>query len=123
MLKTRRKSRSVSRSHSNGAKRIPHFRRFQMESLEPRLMLTGTWTALAHAAPAGIGTMELLSDGTVIGTSGKNWYKLTPDSSGSYVNGTWSTMASMSLERCTTPPMCSKTGACLSSVESTLDPI
>ena len=62
-------------------------------------MLTGTWTALAHAAPAGIGTMELLSDGTVIGTQGKNWYKLTPDSSGSYVNGTWSTMASMSLER------------------------
>ena len=62
-------------------------------------MLTGTWTALAHAAPAGIGTMELLSDGTVIGTQGKNWYKLTPDSTGSYVNGTWSTMASMSLER------------------------
>ncbi len=43
--------------------------------------------------------MELLSDGTVIGTSGKNWYKLTPDGNGSYVNGTWSTMASMSTER------------------------
>ena len=43
--------------------------------------------------------MELLSDGTVIGTQGKNWYKLTPDSTGSYVNGTWSTLASMSLER------------------------
>jgi uncharacterized repeat protein (TIGR01451 family) len=74
-------------------------RRFSLETLEPRLALTGTWTALAHAAPNGIGTMELLSDGTVIGTQGKNWYKLAPDSSGSYVNGTWSTMASMSLER------------------------
>ena len=62
-------------------------------------MLSGTWTALTHTAPAGIGTMELLTDGTVIGTQGKNWYKLTPDSSGSYANGTWSTMASMSLER------------------------
>ena len=47
----------------------------------------------------GSARWSCLSDGTVIGTQGKNWYKLTPDSSGSYVNGTWSTMASMSLER------------------------
>ena len=101
MLKTRSKSRRRVRSdrfHRGSNHRISRFR-VAMESLEPRLALTGTWTALAHAAPNGIGTMELLSDGTVIGTQGKNWYKLTPDSSGSYVNGTWSTMASMSLER------------------------
>ncbi len=29
----------------------------------------------------------------------KIWYLLTPDSNGSYVNGTWSTIASMSTQR------------------------
>src|SRR5262249_21768401 len=29
----------------------------------------------------------------------KAWYQLKPDSSGSYVNGTWSSLAPMSLER------------------------
>jgi uncharacterized repeat protein (TIGR01451 family) len=48
--------------------------------------------------------MELLSDGTVMasgagGGASKDWYRLTPDASGSYVNGTWSSLASMSLER------------------------
>jgi len=61
----------------------------------------GTWTKLAHNAPAGVNGMLLLSDGTVMaarnngGTIGKDWYRLTPDSSGSYVNGTWSTLAPM----------------------------
>ncbi|MCB9896534.1 MAG: hypothetical protein H6825_00895 [Planctomycetes bacterium] len=42
----------------------------------------------------------LLGDGTVMAaqnngsTIGNAWYKLTPDASGSYVNGTWSTLAS-----------------------------
>ena len=58
----------------------------------------GTWTPLTHAAPATIGTMLLLSDGTVIaensGTSA-TWYQLSPDSHGSYANGTWATLASM----------------------------
>jgi len=44
----------------------------------------------------------LLTDGTVIvhlidnsfaGT--RNWFQLTPDINGSYVNGTWSTFASL----------------------------
>jgi Ca2+-binding RTX toxin-like protein len=53
--------------------------------------------------------MLLLSDGTVMAQEGydpqaksftsKHWYKLTPDSSGSYVNGTWSSLASMSVGR------------------------
>ncbi len=62
----------------------------------------GTWTLLTNKAPAGIGTMMLLSDGTVLaqhsGTS-DIWYKLTPDSIGSYVNGTWSTLASSNIAR------------------------
>jgi hypothetical protein len=56
---------------------------------------------LKHAPPFAPGTMLLASDGTVLvhaepesgGTS--NWYKLTPDANGSYVDGTWSQIASM----------------------------
>ncbi len=64
----------------------------------------GTWTPLGHTAPSGIGTMELLSDGTVMasaaaGFTSNVWYKLTPDASGSYVNGAWSQLTSMSLQR------------------------
>lgn len=57
----------------------------------------GTWTALANTAPDGVQLMMLLTDGTVACYDGGNgnWNKLTPNSSGSYVNGTWSAMASM----------------------------
>src|SRR5215469_10892824 len=55
----------------------------------------GTWTALAHQAPGGVGLMLLLSDGTVMCQSGVTWYRLTPDVYGSYVNGTWTTLAPM----------------------------
>jgi hypothetical protein len=50
--------------------------------------------------------MLLLSDGTVMVQGGgnpttvtKTWYQLSPDSSGSYVNGTWTQLPSMGLER------------------------
>ena len=41
--------------------------------------------------------MLLLSDGTVMAENngGNAWYRLKPDSHGSYVNGTWSSLASM----------------------------
>jgi hypothetical protein len=70
-----------------------------LEILEAREVPAAGWTALANTAPSSIGTMELLTDGTVLAQgAGTNaaWYKLTPDVNGSYVNGTWSTMASMS---------------------------
>jgi hypothetical protein len=59
------------------------------------------WVALKHAPPFDPGTMLLASDGTVLvhseppagGTAA--WYKLTPDATGSYVDGTWSKIASM----------------------------
>ncbi|HEX4059975.1 MAG TPA: hypothetical protein VHY58_03050 [Streptosporangiaceae bacterium] len=59
------------------------------------------WTPLKNAPAFHPGTMLLASDGTVLvhsepssgGTS--VWYKLTPDSSGSYIDGTWSQIASM----------------------------
>jgi hypothetical protein len=40
--------------------------------------------------------MLLLPDGTVMGANGGNaWYQLTPDIHGSYINGTWTTLAAM----------------------------
>ena len=58
----------------------------------------GTWTALNNAAPSGINLMLLLPDGTVMAQAGgatNQWWKLTPDSHGSYINGSWTTLASM----------------------------
>lgn len=82
-----------------------HDRPLVVESLEARTLLTGTWTPLTHLAPDSIGTMLLLSDGTIMaqntGASANwnRWYRLTPDASGSYVDGTWSNLASMGLQR------------------------
>src|SRR5438067_2148835 len=58
---------------------------------------TGTWTALAHQPPVAITNCLLLTDGRVMCQRyGSNaWYTLTPDSSGSYINGTWTQIASM----------------------------
>jgi protocatechuate 3,4-dioxygenase beta subunit len=72
--------------------------------LEERNLLTGTWTPLANLAPSpdSIGTMMLLSDGTVLAEGGNvdnTWYGLTPDASGSYLNGTWTTRATMHVSR------------------------
>jgi hypothetical protein len=59
------------------------------------------WVPLKNAPPFSPGTMLLASDGTVLvhdeppsgGTA--NWYKLTPSSTGSYVDGTWSKLPPM----------------------------
>jgi hypothetical protein len=59
------------------------------------------WEQLKHAPAFHPGTMLLASDGTALvhaerptgGTSA--WYRLTPASNGSYVDGTWSKLASM----------------------------
>ena len=69
---------------------------------------SASWTPLANLSPGGsLGTMMLLTDGTVIAVSGfitsaddsQHWFKLTPDAHGSYVNGTWSTLAPMTMPR------------------------
>ena len=61
-----------------------------------------TWTPLAHQPGVPVGTALLLTDGTVMVQQEDNngfgtgaWWKLTPDNTGSYVNGTWLQMASM----------------------------
>ena len=52
---------------------------------------------LVNQPPDGAGIGFLLTDGTVMfqGNSTTDWAKLTPDKSGSYVNGTWSSLASL----------------------------
>lgn len=63
----------------------------------------GTWKQLVNPNPQfANGTMVLLTDGTVMVESGndsQSWTKLTPDSKGSYVNGTWSNVAKMGRAR------------------------
>ena len=58
--------------------------------------MAGTWTTLVNAPPAAVATTLLLTDGSVLaqGVSTNHWYRLRPDGNGSYVNGTWSTLAS-----------------------------
>ena len=63
---------------------------------------TGTWTAVTNHSPnQNMGVMVLMTDGTVLchnatgSNYGTGWDKLTPSASGSYVNGTWTTVASM----------------------------
>ena len=52
---------------------------------------------LVNQPPHGAGLSFLLTDGTVLCQGGNyhDWYKLTPDAFGSYVNGTWTQAASL----------------------------
>ncbi|MER7997841.1 kelch repeat-containing protein [Streptomyces sp. NPDC095613] len=57
----------------------------------------GSWHALTHQPTFAASTMLLLTDGTVMcqAENSVHWWRLTPDSTGSYTNGTWSTLADM----------------------------
>ena len=70
-----------------------------------------TWTPLTHRAPVSMGAMLLLTDGRVlvheepncstfsthhcVGNDYSVWYTLTPDKTGSYINGIWAKVASL----------------------------
>jgi len=60
-----------------------------------RVITSGTWTRLTNLPPGNVSMTFLLTDGTVLAhnPNTRNWYKLTPNSSGSYQNGTWTTVA------------------------------
>ena len=77
---------------------------------------TGTWTQISVTTPTttaavatailneGIGHMLLLPDGSIMAQGGSDsptpdWFKLTPDPTGNYANGTWTQLASMSAGR------------------------
>ena len=71
----------------------------QVPAATPRATTTagGTWTAVTKAPFNGLCNPLLLTDATVIVAScdTKVWYKLTPDNTGSYANGTWAQIASL----------------------------
>ena len=52
-------------------------------------------STLVNQPPAGAGLAFQLTDGTVLcqGSNYHDWYKLTPDAFGNYVNGTWTQVA------------------------------
>jgi hypothetical protein len=58
---------------------------------------SGTWARLTNQPTFQTDTALLLTDGTVMvhQYSSQNWWRLTPDNTGSYLNGTWSQLASM----------------------------
>jgi Kelch motif len=57
--------------------------------------MAGFWQALTNQPPFNASTALLLTDGSVMCQSSatNKWWKLKPDASGNYVNGTWSTLA------------------------------
>ena len=66
----------------------------------------GSWTALTNAPSPnnGIGTMLLLTDGTVMAdvgqdSDGPQWYRLAPDTSGNYSDGNWTELANSNVGR------------------------
>jgi Abnormal spindle-like microcephaly-assoc'd, ASPM-SPD-2-Hydin len=61
-----------------------------------------TWTPLVNQPGANVGAMLQLRDGRILvheeqGGNSRNWHILTPDSTGSYVNGTWSSGGTLPL--------------------------
>ncbi len=56
-----------------------------------------TMKSLTHQPPDGALISFQLTDGTVLvqGNGESDWYRLTPDNKGSYVNGNWTKMASL----------------------------
>jgi len=56
-----------------------------------------TLTPLVHAPPGGANLAFQMTDGTVMCQANReqDWWKLTPDITGSYVNGTWTKLASL----------------------------
>ena len=100
-LNSLRRLRTPQASRRSRAARTS--RLMAMEPLEGRMLLASNWTAVS-APPNSVGTMMLLTDGTVMAQEAgvtNVWYRLTPNSSGSYSNGTWSTtsIANMGTQR------------------------
>ncbi len=64
----------------------------------PPVPAGAAWQPVTRDGPAdALSNPLLLTDGTVIvhQACSEDWYRLTPDSNGSYINGTWSKIASM----------------------------
>lgn len=63
-----------------------------------------SWTPLVNQAPSGNNGIQIMiqaTDGSILVQSydGQSWMKLTPDAKGSYINGTWTNLASEPVAR------------------------
>jgi hypothetical protein len=64
--------------------------------LLPGSGFSATWTQLTNPAPFDVQIMVQMTDGTILVQSyddAQSWAKLTPDATGSYINGTWTVLA------------------------------
>jgi len=95
------RSRTRNVRHSAGARTLLGL--MSLLAIANSSASAGTWTRVTRTNPQFYNSlMMLLTDGTVAVQSGNDlqtWTKLTPDSTGSYVNGTWTTLAKMSTAR------------------------
>jgi hypothetical protein len=66
-------------------------------ALVPGLATAQKLVQLKNQVPDGVLITFQMTDGTVLAQSGaeNTWYKLTPDNTGSYINGTWTQVASL----------------------------
>lgn len=101
-------SRNTFLKRRKSASKSTATRRLLLESLEHRVVMTGTWQTLTPvnptAGPPGTQAIMQLSDGTIMVQGGNNaptrtWFKLTPDATGDYLKGTWSSMPNMNVGR------------------------
>ncbi len=68
----------------------------------PVIAQAQTWTKLTNSPTFSVGSIFLMTDGTVLaqdegscGCGAGDWWRLTPDKTGSYEKGTWKQIASM----------------------------
>jgi Kelch motif len=63
--------------------------------------MAGTWHGLIHQPSFNTSTMILLTDGRIMvqEEATPHWHALTPDIHGSYLHGTWSSLADMAIWR------------------------
>lgn len=83
--------------HREAARSQPQSRLDNRRADSPWTPLTNQPTFIDTVNCAGAANPLLLTDGTVIVQEGgcQNWWRLTPDNSGSYANGTWTQLASL----------------------------
>jgi hypothetical protein len=91
--------KDAPRLDSNRA--LGHVGPFEGPYVAPKKTKSGTWTDTSAKLPfkGGPWNPVQLTDGTVLiedfCTSPQEWYKLTPDAKGDYVDGKWSAIAAM----------------------------
>lgn len=90
-------------SDISGAQSFPRLKPIPARRTSQRVVARSSnaaplWQPLANQAPSGNAGIQLMvqsTDGSILvqAYDGQSWMKLTPDVNGSYINGTWTTLA------------------------------